>query len=231
MPSTAFAITLAMLTLLGTPILSLLAARRLSQGRPRNQRLVFWLLLGGIALVSLSCYFGTATSVYEVNAIVLAVAYLALGILAFSAFRIRPKILGVLAGLISLLPMVMGVLLATIGILALAFIIGDTVPIHQDFTDRNLKCYVTSFGNATTSYGGYDVTLKRQVPVLSFVEYTVGQHRFTDPEFQPVEACQRARSEKDRNLDVGLAVLPSPKRLPAHMILKTFQFRSSSTPL
>jgi hypothetical protein len=197
MPSPAFAVPLAMLTLLGTPILSLLAARRLSQVRPRNQRLSFWLLLGCMAFVALSCVFGIATSLYEVNALVLAVAYLAFGILAFSAFRIRPKILGVVAGLISVLPMVLGVLFATIGILGLAFIVGDTVPIYQEFTDSNHNCYVTSFGNATTSDGGYDVMLKRQVPVLSFIEYTVRQRHFTDPNFQPNEACQRVRSERD----------------------------------
>jgi len=196
MPSPTFAFPLAILTLLVTPILSLLAARRLSRCRPQNQRLSFVVLLASMTVIALSCFFGIATSVYEVNALALAAAYLAFGILAFSACRIRPKILGVLVGMITVLPMLLGVLLATIGMLVLALIVGDSLPIYHGFTDSNHKCYVTSFGNATTSHGGYDVTLKRQVPVLSFIEYTVRRRRFIDPDFQPVEACQRVSSER-----------------------------------
>ena len=189
--------------IIGTPVVAPVGAWLLARQRSIVQRRSFQLLLGGLGCVATGLWFGVATALYEVNAVLLGLAYLAFGVVAISAFRLRPRLLGFSLGTVATLFLLASLLLGTVGALGVAFIVGDTVPIHSELSELNLKCYVTSFGNATTSTNGYNVVLKRQLPFAPVFEYSVGGEQFESPSFEPKEACMRAR-----NAEAGYAIIP-----------------------
>src|SRR6185436_18991190 len=102
--------------------------------------------------------------------------------------------LGVGLGAMASLLLLTGFLAGTVGAIGVIFVLGDTVPIHSELVKPDLNCYVTSWGNVTTPHSGYYVVFKRQVPIISVLEYVVGQEAFEDPNFEPIEACSRARN-------------------------------------
>lgn len=187
-----FAFAAALVTLLGTPALAWVAARGLRHRTPACQRITLAGLCGIVIGVVTAASLGVFTSHFDINFIAACAAYAAFGVLALSAFRIRPKLIGAIAGLAASAPLLLGLLAGTIGILGLAFVVGDMVPIHVEQTALGVRCYVYSFGNATTSTGGFDVTLSRQVPVATFIEHLEDRQRFYEPSFSPSEACQQA---------------------------------------
>lgn len=188
----AFVFFSAWATLLGTPVLSVVCSRNMTDWQPTIQRRAFRWLVGTVAGVVAAAVLGISTSFFEVNVIVACIAYAAFGILAVSMFRVRPRLVGVAAGMFLSVPLLLGLLLGTVGFLGLGFIMGDVPPIYIGQTGSQARCYVYSFGNATTAEGGYDVTLTRSMPLVRFVERSVHKERFTEPSFQPSEACERA---------------------------------------
>ena len=196
MSSTTVAFFVSFVALLGTPVLAPVSAWLLARQRLVVQRRSFQLLLSGLACVATSLWFGVATSLYEANAVLLGIAYLAFSVVAISAFRLRPRLLGFSLGTVASLLLLASLLLGTVGALGVAFVVGDTVPIHSELVEPNLKCYVTSFGNATTPTGGYNVVLKRQLPVARVLEYALSREKFESPSFGPREACLRARNAR-----------------------------------
>lgn len=197
MSSTTVAFLACFTALLGTPVLAPVGAWLLARQQSSVQRRALQLLLASLGCVAAALSFGVATSLYEANAVLLGLAYLAFGVVAISAFRLRPRLVGFSLGALASLVLLAGLLLGTGGALGVAFVIGDTVPIYSGFAELNLKCYVTSFGNATTSTNGYDVVLKRQIRLAPGFEYTVGGERYDSPSFQPRDACIRARNARD----------------------------------
>ncbi|MBI3345837.1 MAG: hypothetical protein HY020_01340 [Burkholderiales bacterium] len=192
MLSGPFVLFATLVALLGTPVLAGVAARVMVAWQPIIQRRVFgWLVCIVVGVVAASAL-DISTSLFEANVFIACVAYAAFGILAFSLFRVRPKFIGVPAGLVASVPLLFGLVVGTVGFVGLALVVGDLPPIHSERSTDRFGCYVYSFGNATTSEGGYDVTLVRHLPMLGFVEYSVHRERFTEPAFQPSEACKRA---------------------------------------
>lgn len=206
MSSTAVAFLVSFIALLGTPILAPIGARVIARQRSIVQRRTFQLILGGLAVVAAGLCFGVSTSVYEANAVLLGLAYLAFGVVAISAFRLRPRLLGFSLGAAASLLLLVSLLLGTVGALGVAFVVGDTVPIHSEFIKPTLKCYVTPFGNATTSVNGYNVEFKRPLPLLPVFEYSVGTERFDSPSFEAKEACTRSRMQESANPRIHLTV-------------------------
>lgn len=133
---------------------------------------------------------GLSFTRYEANLATAGLAYLGFGVLAFSFFRIRPRWVGGLLGAVAAIPLVLGMLLAAIAGLPIAFAVADTVPEYVDRPTAGVACYARSFGNATTSIGGWDVVIKEQVPVLSFLEREVMTERFINPTFSASQACE-----------------------------------------
>ena len=196
MSSTTVAFFVSFTALLGTPVLAPVSAWLLARQRSVVQRRSFELLLAGLGCVATALWLGVATSLYEANAILLGLAYLAFSVVAISAFRLRPRLLGYSLGTVASLLLLVSLPIGTFGALGVTFVVGDTVPIYSELTEPDLKCYVTSFGNATTSTGGYNVVLKRQLPVTSVLEYAASRQQFDSPSFEPREACLRARNAR-----------------------------------
>jgi hypothetical protein len=196
--SFAFAVTL--LALLGTPILAPVAAWSLSKLPLHFQRRAFALLVGCTTLAAVALGLRVTTPVFELDVAFLAAAYLAAGVVLISAFRFRPSILGIVSGGVAVLLLSAGVFAGTAGAVVVLFIVGDSVPIYEEVIAPERKCYVRSFGNATTSVNGYEVVLKRQTPVVALFEFPIATMRFDDPKYDllPAEACRRAINAKNR---------------------------------
>ncbi len=132
--------------------------------------------------------YGLSIRGYEINIALISFAYLCFGIVAVSIYRIKPRYLGISLGILASLPLLAGLFLGSIGMLIIVMIIGDSTPIHVSYKN-DTACYVTSFGNATTLGGGYNVVFKKQLPVFTFIEYQVTEKHLINPNFPPAEAC------------------------------------------
>lgn len=171
-----FAHLFALLALLGTPVAAPLIGRQLRHAAPTVQRRVFQRLAIAVACIGLD------------------LGFLAAGILGLSCFRLRQQMLGITLGVVATLVLACGFLLGTVGFLGVMFIVGDTVPLYQTAMPGHRHCYVTTYGNATTSWGGYNVAISRHLPWIILIEMTSSRHRFEAPQFEPAEACDRAVS-------------------------------------
>ncbi len=184
-----FAFVVALASLIGVPILAPIFAWKLSKETINIQRKVLFTLVGYVGFVAAALILGFSFRSYEINLVFTGFTYLCFGVLAFSVFRIRPSVLGISLGVLASFPVLVGLLLGTGGILVVTFIVGDSIPIYVG-SNQGATCYVNSFGNATTADGGYDVTIKRRLPVITFVEHTIKKVRFTNPTFPPSDACK-----------------------------------------
>lgn len=194
MHSTAFSFAVVFFVLLGAPFIAPAVAWGLSRAPASRQRGAFGALVLFVALVCSASVASVSTPLYELDLLLLAVGFLSATVLAVSTFRIRPRAWGFLAGGFSILVLAASLLMGTVGALGVLFVVGDTVPIYEsEFNGK--KCYVTSFGNATTSVNGYNVELKRLVPVLPVLEMTVDERHIEDPPYDPSQACAEALAE------------------------------------
>jgi hypothetical protein len=82
--------------------------------------------------------------------------------------------------------------------LGTVFIVGDTVPVFTATQAQGRHCEVTSYGNATTDFGGHRVVITAPVALLPFLERTVIDQTFEKPQQTPAQLCQ------------GLAASPNP---------------------
>ena len=196
MSTESFAFTVMTTTLLGTPLVAGIASWGIPRLLPSSHHLMYRGLGGVLACVVSADIFGFSLWRYEANALALCVAYICFAVLAVSAFRLRPRLVGLSLGILLSLPLAAGALLGSIGVLIVAFILGDSVPLFVGTQTDGSKCYVTSFGNATTATGGYDVVVKHSLPVFSFLQVSTAQTRFVDPAFTPAGACSQFSSVK-----------------------------------
>lgn len=149
-------------------------------------------MLTFIVITIIAKTFGVSLRSYEANVAAISLAFISYGTIAFSLFRFRPRVLGIALGCVASLPIVAGLFLGTVGVFFVLFAARDSVPIHTSFTKGGLSCYVTRFGNATTSDGGYVVVLTKSFPVLSLLEYKVQKQTFNAPDFPSTDACDKA---------------------------------------
>lgn len=187
--SSHFAFIVVLASLLGSPIMAAVLSWRLSRNSVNIQRKVFFTLASYVSFVIFVTVLGLSIRSYKANLVLHGFTYLCFCVLALSAFRLKPRVLGVSLGILGSLPLMVGLLLGTVGILGIAFIIGDSIPIYAG-SNKDTTCYVNSFGNATTKDGGYDVTIKKQLPVITFIERTIQRERFINPAFLPSDACK-----------------------------------------
>lgn len=168
---------------------SLLAAPPLAFAVARKGRLGAWkpFALGSVGLISavmLAIALDASFVWADANIWTLCVAYLGYCFLAFSCMRIKWKLVRYAVSLLAVVPIALGYVLGTIGMLGLGFIIGDLTqpPVGVEKIDGGLVCKMTRWGAAMTD-SGYRVTAYRQLgPFLEqrlakiSVNESTGQH-------------------------------------------------------
>ncbi|WP_158289086.1 hypothetical protein [Rubrivivax albus] len=186
------AFVVAFAAILGTPVIAPLASWWLNRqpAALRVRRLRD--LCTGLCLFFVALLLGISTPWFELNALLCGIAYITTGVLAVSAFRVRPRLVGIALGSIGVLVLILSMLLGTVGALAVGLIVGDAAPIYTASLPLNRRCFVKSFGNVTTTSGGYDVTIKYVPPFFPLVALWRADRRFANPTFEPPEACLRA---------------------------------------
>ena len=198
--SSAFAI--AFTALLGAPVAAPLLAR-LAMRLPRALQTRAYLALAGVPLaVAAMSWGGLSSPTYQVNAVALLAAFWAFLTLAVSAFRFESRWLRYTLGLLSILLLALSLFAGTLGGLGTVFIVGDTVPVFTTTQAQGRHCEVTSYGNATTDFGGHRVVVTAPVPLLPFLERTVIDQTFEKPQQTPAQLCQ------------GLATSPNTGKAP-----------------
>lgn len=186
-----FVFAAAFITLLGTPFLAAGVATVIAHQCGAVQRGVLGSLVLFLALVVLGNFLGFSLAGFQHNLTAVCLAWLVYAVLAYSVFRLRPRLLGIPLGVVAIMPVLLGLLLGTVGAFVVVLIAGDAAPIYQGITTDDRSCTVTQFGNATTAHDGYEVVLAERMPGFPIIEHTVNQHRFIDPDFPPQEACTR----------------------------------------
>jgi len=198
--SSAFAI--AFTAVLGAPVVAPLLAR-LAKRLPTPLQTRAYLALAGVPLaVAAMSHSGLTSSSYQVNAVAVLVAFWAFLTLAVSTFRFESRCLRYTLGPLSILLLALSLFAGTVGGLGLVFIVGDTVPVFTATQAHGRHCEVTSYGNATTDFGGHRVVITAPVPLLPFLERKVIDQTFEKPRQTPAQLCQ------------GLAASPSPGKAP-----------------
>lgn len=198
--SSAFAI--AFTALLGAPVAAPLLGR-LAIRLPKALQTRAYLALAALPLaVAAMSHSGLTSSSYQVNAVAVLAAFWAFLTLAVSAFRFESRWLRYTLGPLSIVLLALSVFAGTLGALGTVFIVGDTVPVFTATQAHGRHCEVTSYGNATTDFGGYRVVITAPVPLLPFLERTVIDQTFEKPRETPAQLCQ------------GLAASPFPGKAP-----------------
>ena len=120
---------------------------------------------GLILLVVSSWIAGLQTTSTAVNFLFCLVAFLAYWVLAGAAWTVRPRMIGTVLGVIAYTPVILSILFATVGALALVFILGDHLspPLEARRLDTSHSCRIMGWG-AAFSDGGYTVHLYRSLP-------------------------------------------------------------------
>ena len=192
MSTTSFAIAVAFLALVGTPVLSPAIAWVLRRRAATVQRSAFGLMATLIACVVAALLSDLSTTSYKTNAILLGSSLASAGILGISAFRLKSRPWNVVLGVLASLLLCCSLLLGTVGAIAVMFIVGDTVPVYVADMPDHQRCYVTSFGNATTSTNGYVVAIRRRLELVPFIELQAVHRRFDSLPLSPGSACDAA---------------------------------------
>lgn len=108
------------------------------------------------------------------NTICMALSYLGYCFVAAACLAIRRPLARYSALIVALLPIVIGYLLGSIGLLALLFVVGDysDPPLRVEHPQQNLTCRVTAWGMAASD-SGHTVHLYRRWPLLPGLEKEV----------------------------------------------------------
>lgn len=186
--SSAFAI--AFTALLGAPVAASVMAR-LTMRLPKALQTHAYLALAGLPLaVAAMSWGGLSSPIYQVNALAVLAAFWAFLALAVSAFRFGSRWLRYTLGPLSILLLALSLFAGTLGGLGTVFIVGDTVPVFTATQAQGGHCEVTSYGNATTDFGGLRVVITTPVPLLPLLERTVTDQSFEKTRQTPAQLCQ-----------------------------------------
>lgn len=177
------------ITLFATPIVAFVLRKKLEP----NSRFLFVLAGTTLILVCFAIWLGLSISGVSLDVLVLYGIYLLLGLCVFQLFMLKHYAFKVI-GALCVVPFITFPLLSVPAVLGVLFIVGDYEPRYSvDVGGRS--CRVTSYGNATTSTGGYEATIYK---TFGFIEYevdfvTVDHTR--KPEITPEKVCNAALSE------------------------------------
>jgi membrane-bound ClpP family serine protease len=177
------------ITLFATPIVAFVLRKKLEP----NSRLLFG--IAGITLI-LACsavWLELSFSGIAADAIVLYAIYLLFGLCVFQLLKLKHFALKAI-GAICVVPFIIVPILSVPAVLGVALAVGDYEPLYS-VNDGSRLCRVTSYGNATTSTGGYEATIYK---TFGFVEYQVDFVEVDNtrkPEITPESVCNAALSE------------------------------------
>jgi hypothetical protein len=148
------------------------------------------------SLATLCSFFGFAAlrvsfTMAMANIVCAAVAYLAYCFLAASCWRITSRAVRILVLIVTAVPIAVGYLLGTIGVLGLAWTVEDysRAPDHTEQMGPELICRVTSWGSAASD-SGFTVHLYKHWAGVPFIEREVASTAVvqTNPQAQPKDA-------------------------------------------
>lgn len=190
--SSALSFWVAIASLVGTPLLAPVGAKWLHRQAPPRRVTCLRVLAAFASGVAIAVASGVSTRWQPLSLALAGAAFACAAVAGLSAFGWRPTWLGRLVGAATIVPLAASLLLGTVGFLGVAFIVGDGEPVHEEAWPDGRACQVTTFGNATTSNGGYDVARLRRPAWLPALQWSERTLRFDDPTFGPEEACRRA---------------------------------------
>jgi hypothetical protein len=187
----SIALITAVVTFLGVPVLAPFLAGYIYRKSTNVKKQTYFGAVLFILLVFVGVKLSISFTSFLANSIVISLAYACFGFLALSLFRLKPKSIGIVLGVLSSIPLVLGVLLTTIGFLGLAFITADYRTTYEAKLPSGLKCLVSTTGNATAA-GGNDVRLYKQI--IWGVEYRAAKKYYAedDPKPEPYLSHQSA---------------------------------------
>ena len=178
-----------------------LALRRLPPARARAVYVGLGIVLALAAAVAWSPWSlrGVAADAWA-----LAAGYLAYCTAAMAAvLRVRGRGERVLAGTVAGLPVVAGYLLGTLGVLGLAFVVGDYEPRSARALAPGLSCRTYGFGNATTAAGGTVVEVFAHPRWAPFLERSLFRRAYDYREY----AVDRLTGPSEDGLGMFASVL------------------------
>ena len=154
------------------------------RGRPRRPDV--WRLVAGVVPLVVIVFAGALGLTFvdsRIGVVTLLVAYLLYCAAAFLMARTTITVQSAI-GWVLVTPTVGGVLLGTVGAVGLALVMGDYVPRGGGALGPHHRYVVTTYGNATTSYGGSTVSVYRRVAWAPFLERRVFEASFDDQDVE-----------------------------------------------
>ena len=187
--------TFAFLQIAATLVLGPMIGVVLAVSRYRARPPLFRRLCIGSAVILLllaaSLYFDVQTISTPINVGVCLLAYLAYCFLACAFWRLRPRAVGAIAGVIACLTLLPGYLVLSPYALVMLLLLDDHIgtPLHEEWPAPGLACRVTAWGWAVSDEG-YVVHLYRLSPVVPVLRHEVRSVSVdeTNPGTGPVSA-------------------------------------------
>lgn len=185
-----FAFKIAWSCLFFGPLISLGIFIALRNRARRHLRLA---VLGSATLLTLvifACSTKISLASILVNLIFLSAAYLSFCFLAASTFTARPIFIRIPLVVATYIPIIIGYILTTIGVLGLMFIMGDytNAPKEAKQMRPGLDCRTTMWGGLGDS--GYTVHLYKYFSIIPFIRHEVRTTSVDEsyPESGPISA-------------------------------------------
>lgn len=175
--------------LLAAPLMVPILALSITMFPPTSQRWMYSMLATAVGLILALHALDISSPSPPANAVTLMFAIWALLLMLLSAYRLRSKLPRYLLGSVAVLLLLLCALMGTLGTLLIAFMVGDVTPIFSVRQDPDRACYVTSYGNATTRSGGFNVTITQQLAYIPFLEVVIMRRQYEWPGKKPEELC------------------------------------------
>lgn len=178
------------LTLFTTPVFAVVKRRKIEQYGKRLFLITFIL----VATVSICMWLRVSFLGVVADVGILCLIYFMAGVCTFQCVGHRNIVLKI-AGILSSIPFFVIPILSIPVVIGMAFIVADLEPRYSVRHENGDLCRVTSYGNATTSNGGYNAILYRP---FGFVEYKMNVtvvDNTRKPEVTPEAVCKAVLSE------------------------------------
>jgi hypothetical protein len=190
MSATSSVFSITFMGLLGAPIAAPGVAWGITKLPTRTHRWVYLALAAWPAAIWALSALDVSAASLDANAMAVVSAIWATVALALSAYRLRALWLRHLLGALGLLLLACCVFMGTLGGLATAFMVGDMVPVFSQRAPSGRTCSVTSYGNATTEFGGYIVAISEPLAFAPSLEKVDKRMPYEKPKQKPAELCQ-----------------------------------------
>ncbi|QJD79911.1 MraY family glycosyltransferase [Spirosoma rhododendri] len=191
---------IALFSLVANPIIGMILVK-VNRNRPDRQKMLARVSVGTLAFVSLALFTNVSTSSDAIDCVFLGLFYLAICVLLWLGTSKKNKVSLIFSSVLLVILFGLSCLFSTIGILGLAFIVGEFEPSRSVRINGSTLYREYGRGNATTATGGSEVSLFTSFRWFPFVErkffskqYISGfattndnkQKRFTTPENSPI---------------------------------------------